>query len=491
MIFHVHLDRVRTAGTAAEHQALREELTYDLGPKRRGAGRLRMALYDPLAAEFPIGLLREAEAALRARGVPVATTDLRARPAARRGLPLAWLDPHQREATEAAIRAGVGTIKVPTAGGKGEVIAALCWELPIPWLVLCEDKSVLHQLGADLHPSDPRRHGRIRLRTGELPARVGDSLWEPGRRVVVAMCQTLHQHWDGDRWSPQAQALLSTRRGVIFDEAHGSASARGQLILRALGRCYWRVGLSATPAGRSDGRDAAIRAQLGPVVYSIGEAELEAGGKIAGGSVRMVRLEQPDAPPYEAGGYQKCVALSRARAQVCAAIWQREGPGNLTFVWSTDHGRYLLSVAQALGIPAAFLHGEHDTEERREAIARWERGEVHVLICSDVLRQGADLIHCYSGINAAGMRASIPVIQRRGRGKRVCRTENCPRCAVMGKKTDLTWYDFDDVDPAAEDARRTRRKTLPGDWLRRHTAARRRAYEDLGIRVEMITAAQI
>jgi superfamily II DNA or RNA helicase len=498
MILQILPSLVRAIGSDDERQALYEELTYELG-KKRGRSQ-RMCLYDPVGKCFPVGLLQEAESALRSRGIPVARNDLRSRPGGRRGLGLGWLLPHQRAAVEAAIRAVVGCIDVPTAGGKGEIIPALTMELPIRWLVLVDDGGGLHQLGDPLGAmSKPKKGsgqkpepcpGRIAKRSGEDPGIIGDGIWQADRRVTVASPATLHQHWDGNRWSPQAKALLDSVEGILYDEVQQSGSPRSQLILRSLPRCVYRVGLSATVGGRSDNRDAAVRAQFGPVVYRVPAAELEAQGIIAESRVLMIRCDQPGALHYDGGGYQRSVSLSKERNALVAEVWRRKKTGILTFVRDLDHGAYLQRVADHLGVRAVFVSGEHDSEQRKAAIARFERGELDVLICSKIFKQNTDIIHAYWCVNAAGGRSSIEAIQRKGRGGRICRTANCARCAEMGKKTSVVVYDFYDQDPDAEAARK-RKVSLPGLWLRRHAEGRRRAFEDKGMSVTIVGIGEI
>ena len=498
MILQIHPALVRAVGSDDERQALYEELTYELG-KKRGREQ-RMCLYDPVGRSFPIGLLQEVESALRSRGIGTARNDLRTRPGKRLGLPLGWLLPHQREAVEAALRSVVGCIDVPTAGGKGEIIPALCMELPIRWLVLVDDGGGLHQLG---DPRDavkkPKRGakekptptpGRITKRSGEDPGIIGDGLWQADRRVTVASPATLDQHWDGNRWSPQAQELLNSIEGVLYDEVQQSGSPRSQRILRSLPKCVYRVGLSATVAGRSDNRDASVRAQFGPVVYRIPAAELESQGIIAESKVVMVRCDQPGALHYDGGGYQRSVSLSKERNALVAEIWRRKKTGILTFVRDLDHGAYLQRIAEHLGIKAIFVSGEHNSDTRKAAITRFERGELDVLICSKIFKQNTDIIHAYWCVNAAGGRSPIEAIQRKGRGGRICREDNCARCQVMGKKTSVTVYDFYDQDPDAEAGKR-RKVTLPGLWLRRHAEGRRRAFEDKGMVCEVVGIGEV
>jgi superfamily II DNA or RNA helicase len=226
------------------------------------------------------------------------------------------------------------------------------------------------------------------------------------------------------------------------------------------------------------------------VVYRIPAAELESQGIIAESKVVMVRCDQPGALHYDGGGYQRSVSLSKERNALVAEIWRRKKTGILTFVRDLDHGTYLQRIAEHLGIKAVFVSGEHNSDTRKAAIARFERGDLDVLICSKIFKQNTDIIHAYWCVNAAGGRSPIEAIQRKGRGGRICREDNCARCQVMGKKTSVTVYDFYDQDPDAEAGKR-RKVTLPGLWLRRHAEGRRRAFEDKGMRCVVVGIGEV
>lgn len=478
MIFQVFPSVVKASGSAGELETLRSVATYEIGDNR--GKPVFLGLFDTLTRTFPVGLLPELTDKLRCAGVPVVVNDFRTPPTKRQGLPLAWLFPYQREALEAVIRHTVGCIDIPTAGGKGEILAALPAELPCVWLILADDKKVCSQLGG--------ADGRIAKRTGIKPGRCYSGIWEDTARVTVASPAMLYQRWNGHTWDAAAQRLLSRVQAVAYDEAHMSGSTRSQHILASIPNAYFRVGFSASLEGRSDKRDATVRAQFGPVIHKITPAELEGKGVIAKQEIFFVRCAQRNVLPFQTGGYMEGVCLSKTRNSLVAKLWKKERSGVLTFVHEITHGNYLLRCAQHLGIRADFAHGERTTAQNDKALDDFERGNIDVLICTNVFKQGVDIIHAYSGINAAGKMSVIEVIQRRGRAGRICRTENCPRCAEMGKKTSARWYDLYDVDSDAEAAARKGQR-LSGLWLRKHSEARVAAYRSKGLAVEMLDGA--
>lgn len=483
MNLHVFTSRTRALGSKAELQALQRALTFPLA--KRG-GPKHLPLFDLQTQSFPTGLLSDAVAALRVLGLEVAVTERRPAPTARSGHALAWLDAHQRTAIDALIGARWGCADMPTASGKGEVIAALTADLAIPWIVLCDDQAVFSML------SDAET-GRIVLRTGEVPGQIGAGTWQEAR-VIVASLQSLDPHFDGQHWSPRALAMMQSRRGRIYDEVHMSASERSQRVLQGLAHCEYSIGLSATLTGRSDKRDPLVRAAFGPSVFHLSTLDMESIGRTTERRILFVRCDQPRTARYDAGGYRAAICLSKPRNQLVAAIMRKWRHGGLVYVRELPHLAYLLQIAKALDLRAAAIHGETSPEERRIIVERFENADLDVLFATDAFRQGADVIHVRWGCNAAGNKSPIATIQRGGRSARVCRLPitDCPNCQRFGHKGEeaIPWFDFWDTDSAAEQLR-SFGQTASGLWLRDHSTERLEAYREKGLSVKLITAAEI
>jgi superfamily II DNA or RNA helicase len=109
-----------------------------------------------------------------------------------------------------------------------------------------------------------------------------------------------------------------------------------------------------------------------------------------------------------------------------------------------------------------------------------EKHEVDILLGSKALREGVDLTHVRSEINATGDKSPIGVIQQKGRGERICHDDKCQICAYYGKKTHLVLHDLYDFDPT-----KTGKTEKERHWLESHSIERLRAYESRGYKVKI------
>lgn len=427
---------------------------------------------------FGAGLLRLVLAHAGKSGMPVELIDRRTKPCEPLwSADLSWTAGGQRhqpnesqmQALRALIDAGQGLIQAPTAYGKGVLLGCLPRLLPCSWLILVQDRALLEQLG-----------NRVANMTGKATGRIGDGHWSTAT-VTIAMIQSLYSRLkDGNK---EVEKWLGSIRAVAVDEVHGVASSSGLAILRALHRAWFRLGLSATPFGRSDARDIHVVEHLGRIVHLVSDQQMEQEGKIAKTEIRIHRVGQRGVNDYSCGGYKNFIELSAVRNAEVARIWRFGQRPLLTFVKGLDHGQYLLQIAQQIGLRAAFIEGATPAADRAQAIAAFEEGRIDSLIASNAMKQGVDIIHVRELINAAADKAIIPTIQRKGRGGRVCRAGQagtCPMCADGGIKNAIILHDFYDLDLG-----RTGKKLLECCWIEKHSRARIKTYKDRGFTITM------
>ena len=87
---------------------------------------------------------------------------------------------------------------------------------------------------------------------------------------------------------------------------------------------------------------------------------------------------------------------------------------------------YLRNILVGEGLPAGqigLVHGSHDVDERREAVAAYESGQKPVLIASAIFDEGEDIKEVGSVVLAAGGASLVKVVQRIGRGVRAKASE--------------------------------------------------------------------
>lgn len=176
---------------------------------------------------------------------------------------------HQADAVRCALLAqmGRGIIKVPTAGGKTRISAGL----------IVVGTAIGLQGWTYLVPN-----GELATQTAkefdELAGTMSDILEYSGD--IVASFSS---------YSKASPSIMERGMGLIVDECHGAAAATRAEVL-AKSKARWRVGLSATPFDRADGKNTVIAGLFGPIVYEIKLSTLEKLGRVARGKVTVLRM---------------------------------------------------------------------------------------------------------------------------------------------------------------------------------------------------------
>jgi superfamily II DNA or RNA helicase len=394
--------------------------------------------------QFPTGFLRPLGAELRRHGMELDVDDRRAgvfrAPYVEREAQ--WLMGHQVRALEAFLPRTRGVIESPTGSGKSEVAVALAQVVRAPVLALVDTRDLMHNL-AD----------RFELRTKEKAGRCGDGSWDV-RRFTVATFQGISL--DDDR----GRDLTQRARVLVVDEVQVLPADHNFKVAMACTNAYYRLGISATPTGRMDGRDHRVVAAIGPLVHRIPRADLVDAGLVADGEVRFVRFDHPKATGNFAEVYEAEVVLSEARNRLVVELARRAPRPTLVFVKIEQHGQRLRRLLQESKLRADFVSGKTQTGGRRAAITALEHGNLDVLVCGKIFNKGVDIPSLRGMVNAAGGRSAHDAIQRAGRGGR----------AIAGK-AGFVFYDVDD--------RKNR-------WLAKHALERKTAYRDAGFSVRVV-----
>ncbi len=373
-------------------------------------GRQRLLL--PPANVFPAGLLDVVHRALTRADVPVEVGDLTHYPPPKHAAPVlrelpSGLRPYQREGIARAILQRRGILKIATGGGKTVLAAGLLAQLGLPALVLVDSKDLLHQTREVLE-----RH------LGRPTGAVGDGLWQEGELVVgtvATLATRLHE--------PRTRTLLRSRQALIADEVHHGASDSAFRVLMACPAPY-RIGLSATPTGRSDNADLRTLGAIGPVIYEVSAEELIESGVLVRPVVEFVPIEAPLVPrgaDYPTA-YRLGVVESVPRNEIVARRAREffvSGHQVLVLVREIEHGRRLLELLQTAGVPAELLCGLGlSAEARKEALGRFRSGALRCVVATEILDEAIDIPNIDALLLAGGGKSEIQTVQRIGRGMR-------------------------------------------------------------------------
>lgn len=352
--------------------------------------------------QFPTGLLDQVLQGLQdagyepavsrpAKQVPAATTIIQD---VLHGISLR---DYQVEAGNALLQESRGIAMMATNSGKTEVIAAMCWALPVKTIILTHRKELLHQTAE-------RLISRLQIPCG----RIGDGLMQPDR-VTVAMIQTLSKQW------PHFQSYFQDTVMVIVDECHHISSNMMMDILFKL-RGPYRFGFSGTPLKYKALADLKLIAATGKIVYKVINREMVESGWSAKPIVNVVVVDDPKDGWGSAYGeaYKNLVVENKQRNTIISNIAQQRQQGIvLVIVSRVEHGRILNGL-----IPdSKFIFGGQSSDYRR-SVLEMMRTTPGVYIATEILDEGVDVPAIDTVIMAGCGKSHVKVLQRIGRGLR-------------------------------------------------------------------------
>jgi superfamily II DNA or RNA helicase len=366
-------------------------------------------------------------------------------------LPGIKMERYQIEATEAALNADCGVINVPTGGGKGELVCAIVKALDCNTVILADQTIVVDQLKA-----------RLELR--EVSDTVG--MFYAGKRpngetVVVGSIQSItkvnkpptppsksncEDEEDYNRkvklWERSykgfktrqktAKALLQyveNAECLIVDEADRAVSEPWKVLFRSHFKGSRRYGFSGTPTDPAKPVEAMVLEEhLGPIIYTADRKNLTALGRIIpckyysmcfglDGSIKNSTTYDQAYNEYMVENttfHNDILKLSKA------IIKRNSTDGILILVEREALGNNLLELFRQNDIETEFIFGKTNHKQRKEALTRFEKREIRVIIGGKILNRGLDLKGGTEHlILATGGKLATDFIQKVGRAVRI------------------------------------------------------------------------
>ncbi len=379
----------------------------------------KLRLFDKKRMRFPSGLLNVVQQKALASKQSIDVFDSRPDTKSIKMKPLdaaiygpngnSELFDFQKEAVRAILDKKNGIIKLPTGSGKTDlgIALSLCVNCKVLWLV--DEKSLAQQAMA--------RWTKI---TGRPAGLLGDSVTVIGQ-FTVAMLQSVRAKLQvGDK---MIKNYLRRVGCVIIDEVHVVAAKTYYKTVISIPNAVYRVGLSATPTGRSDKKDAYVIGATGPIRYKANIDQLVELGRLAKAVVIFYRY--PGAVSMDSDDHMKWHVLydmgivrNAARNRAVVRICKITPRPVLVFFDRKRHGFALLDVLQQEGFRVDIVYGAHDGEQRIKLAGQLNSGKLDVLLASKVFNKGIDIPEIRSAINAAGYKAVITSMQKMGRPMR-------------------------------------------------------------------------
>jgi superfamily II DNA or RNA helicase len=295
-------------------------------------------------------------------------------------------------------------LALPTGGGKTECAIALAGDeiaAERRVLVVVERKVLCVQWRERF-----ARHGfeHVGVLQGENTVRT----WAP---ILVATAQTL-----------RARGIPDNVGLIVLDESHIWHQTHDR-VLEACGDAKV-LGLSATPLREGLG------ARFDKLVIGATIKELTAAGHLVPARVfapsRVQITQALEQINIRAGDYaaDQLSTLMRQKAVIGDIItnWRGRADNRPTIAFCVDkaHARELADEFVLAGVPAAVVVDETSDEERAEAFAQFDRGEIKVLSSVGVLGVGFDSPIASCAILARPTLSTMLHIQQSGRVIRLC-----------------------------------------------------------------------
>lgn len=219
--------------------------------------------------------------------------------------------------------------------------------------------------------------------------------------------------------------LLSSFEFVILEEAHEAGGNGYYDVVQACANAHYRLALTATPFMRQDGEsNMRLMAVSGSIGIRVTEKHLIDLGILARPIFKITPTKKPP-KMYRSTAYARAYNIGivendwRNKYAVAECIrMARYGLTSMILVQRKEHGERLLSLLSKVGLPAKFIKGENDTEERKKALAELGSGVIKVLIGTNILDVGVDVPSVGCIILAGGGKAEVATRQRIGRGLR-------------------------------------------------------------------------
>lgn len=313
----------------------------------------------------------------------------------------------QKEAIEAVFEKTCGILKHPTASGKTLVAMSIAARVKGNTLFLVDEKSLREDALA-----------RWRKVTGTPPGMIVGGNFDPRRFTAATLQGIYYRLRDG---SLATRTYLQTVRCLIVDECHVLGARTYFKTVMSI-PAYYRIGLSATPTGRSDKKDSYVVGAIGPVIHSVSLKELVKFGRLAQSDVVFFRFPGGHDISHLSGWhrvYQKGIVLDEARCRSIIRLCKVVKKPVIVFVERRYHGRVLRDMISEAGFATQFVWQKTNAKARLKARDDLNSGKLEVLVCSKVFNKGINIPGVRTGINAAGMKGIIPTLQKAGRTMRV------------------------------------------------------------------------
>ena len=201
---------------------------------------------------------------------------------------------------------------------------------------------------------------------------------------------------------------------LIVDEIHQGSSTSFQEFFGSVSYPY-KFGFSATPEGSNDYKFALVRQFFGSIIEEIGAEELMKNEVIAIPDINFIPVECPQTMHWQSA-YEQAIVFNKDRNKKIIELVNQHDVPTLILIRIIDHGEEL----QKLIPDSVFVNGKDTSpKERMRVIEKFEKGEIKVVISSNIFNEGVSITNIHMLIIASGMKGYTESSQKLGRALRI------------------------------------------------------------------------
>lgn len=317
-------------------------------------------------------------------------------------LPGITLEYYQREAIEAILQTELGIIKVPTGGGKTEIMAAVAKLYGRATVIISDIRVVIEQIKERMDLRDVIGGNQ------EVGLFYGGAT-PSGQKVIVGSIQSLttppislkkknkQMYAARMRHARQFQKIVKASGLLMVDECDKAVSKPYRALFRFFFKGRHKYGFSATPFDPDKPvENLILEEHMGPVIYEVPRGAVQATGRIIPIVFYAIVIEpddpkiRPDSRAFDIAEREDMIEgeqLHEAVLKICRAF-----PDEGTLILVDTSNIEDLGKALEDKIPnSKFIYGKTTKTQRRKYIKAFEDRELKVLIGGKILKRGLDL----------------------------------------------------------------------------------------------------
>ena len=308
---------------------------------------------------------------------------------------------HQVGTLKRLLKTSTGIAKLITGSGKSEIIFAFIKETGLKTLVLVDRKLLSSQLYQ-------------RMKDGGVDC----GLWNSDKKIEgkQAMVATIG--------SVYSVPKLDTFQCLVIDECHHASSNQFQEFLEKTAYPV-RVGFSATPKKSDLYTFALIRQFLGNIVFESDNEELLENKVIAKPFIYFIKNVCRKTLDWQSA-YNINIVENQERNNMVAEIAAKTDQKTLVLFKDVEKGQgeYIKDKIESLCDKTVVFISGQSKEDRMEIIEKLEKGEIDVIIATNIMNEGVNIKSIGLVVIASGGKSSAETLQKIGRATRVVRDQD-------------------------------------------------------------------